>query len=74
MDTLKELSLAIIWLIRMGAIVRTIYCFIRMAGNDEEIGVYTKRIKNVILFYIFSESVWQLRDIIISYFYLGANN
>lgn len=72
MDTLKELSLALIWLIRIGVVVRTIYCFIRMAGNDEEAGVYTKRIKNVILFYIFSESVWQLRDIIIRYFYLGG--
>ncbi len=71
MDTLKELSTAIIWLIRMGAIVRTIYCFVKMIANDEEVGVYTKRIKNVIVFYILSESVWQLKDIVIRYFYLG---
>lgn len=70
MNTLKELSLALIWLIRMGAIVRIIYCFVRMAGNDEEVGVYTKKIKNVIVFYIFSESVWQLKDIIMNYFYV----
>lgn len=71
MDTLKELSLALIWLIRTGAIVRVIYCFIKMMGNDEEVGIYLKRIRNVIVFYIFAESVWQLKDIIIRYFYLG---
>ncbi|MGJ0847782.1 hypothetical protein ACR77J_13915 [Tissierella praeacuta] len=68
MDKLKELAIALAWLIRIGTGTRITYCFIKMISNDDEVSVYKKRIKNTIGFLILSESVWQLKDIVIYYF------
>lgn len=68
MDILKELSIAFIWLIRAGTVTRIAYCFIKMIQNDEEVGIYKKRMRNSIVFLILAESVWQLKDIAIYYF------
>ncbi len=68
MDILKELSIAFIWLIRAGTVTRIAYCFIKMIQNDEEVGIYKKRMRNVMIFLILAESIWQLKDIAIHYF------
>lgn len=68
MDILKELSIAFIWLIRAGTVTRIAYCFIKMIQNDEEVGIYKKRMRNAIVFLILAESIWQLKDIAIYYF------
>ncbi len=68
MDILKELSNAFVWLIRIGTATRISYCYVKMIGNDEESGVYKKRIKNALGFYILAESIWQLKDIVFYYF------
>lgn len=67
MDILKELSMAFIWLIRAGTITRVAYCFIKVIQDDEELGVYKKRMKNALIFLILAESIWQLKDIAIHY-------
>jgi hypothetical protein len=68
MDELRELAMAFTWLIRVGVGTRITYCFIKMINNDDEASVYKKRIKNAIGFFILSESIWQLKDIVMYYF------
>lgn len=68
MESLKELADVFIWLIRAGSTVRVAYCFLKMVVNDEEITVYKRRIKNVIIFHILAESVWALKDLVTYYF------
>jgi len=68
MSTLEELAQAIIVLIRLGCICRFIYCMIRLSGSEEEVTRYKKRARNVLLFYILAESIWQIKEIIIYYY------
>lgn len=68
MDILKDLSIAFIWLIRAGTVTRVAYCFLKIMTNDEEQGVFKKRMKNALVFLIFAESIWQLKDIVMYYF------
>lgn len=68
MEKLKELAEVFIWFIRAGVVVRVSYSFLKMIGNDEEINVYKRKIKNAINFYILAESVWVLKDIVTYYF------
>lgn len=68
MDKLNELAVALIWLLRSGTATRIAYCFIKMIENDDEVNVYKKRIKNVLMFYILAELVWELKDIVMYYF------
>lgn len=68
MDILKELSIAFVWLIRAGTVTRVAYCFIRMSQNEEEYGMYKKRMINAVVFLILAESIWQLKDIAMYYF------
>ncbi|WP_129721369.1 mercury transporter [Xylanivirga thermophila] len=69
MHILKELSNAFVWLIRIGTATRISYCYVKMINNDaEEAGVYKKRIRNVLVFYVLAESIWQLKDIAMYYF------
>ena len=68
MEILKELALAFILLIRLGAVLRIVYCFICIGTDEEQSASYKKRIKNTIKFYIMAESVWMLKDLVISYY------
>ena len=65
---IDDLAVAVIILIRAGVILRIVFCFIRMMGNDEEGSMYKKRAFYAGVFYIMAESVWQLRDIIFFYY------
>ena len=62
--TLDDISIAIISLIRAGAVFRFVYCMVRLQGAEEEQAQYRKRAKNTVLFYIVAESIWQIKDIV----------
>lgn len=66
--TVDDISVAIIGLIRAGAVFRFIYCMVRLQGAEEEATQYRKRAKNTVLFYIIAESIWQIKDIVMYYY------
>ncbi len=68
MVKVDDISLAVIALIRLGAVFRFVYCMVRLQGAEEEQAQYKKRAKNTVLFYIIAESVWQIRDIVTYYY------
>lgn len=68
MVTMDDISTAIIMLVRIGAVARFIYCMIRLQGAEEEATQYKKRAKNMVLFYVIAESIWQIKDIILYYY------
>lgn len=70
MVTIDDISMAVITLIRLGAVFRFIYCMVRLESAEEEQVQYRKRAKNTVLFYVLAESVWQIREIV--FFYYGA--
>lgn len=70
MVTIDDISMAVISLIRLGAVFRFIYCMVRLEGAEEEQMQYRKRAKNTVLFYVLAESVWQIREIV--FFYYGS--
>ncbi len=70
MVTINDISMAVISLIRVGAVFRFIYCMVRLEGAEEEQMQYRKRAKNTVLFYVLAESVWQIKEIV--FFYYGA--
>ena len=70
MVTIDDISMAVISLIRLGAVFRFIYCMVRLEGAEEEQIQYRKRAKNTVLFYVLAESVWQIKEIV--FYYYGA--
>ena len=68
MSIVNDISIAIIWLLRVGAIFRFAYCCFCLISNEENAQSFRSRIKNVLLFYIIAESIFQIKDIIIRYF------
>lgn len=68
MVTLEELAQALIVLIRLGCSARFIYCMVRLAGADEEATRYKKRARNVALFFLLAESIWQIKEIVLFYY------
>jgi hypothetical protein len=66
--TLDDVSIAIIGLIRTGAVFRFVYCMVRLQWAEEEQTQYRKRAKNTVLFYIMAESIWQIKDIVLFYY------
>ncbi len=68
MDTLKQISDLLIILIRVGVILRIVHSFIMIGVNEEEVGKYKKRMKHAIIFYIASELIWQIKDIVTKYY------
>ena len=66
--TIDEITKAVLILVRAGAAARFIFCMVKLMGADEDIMRYKKRAKNTVLFWIISESVWALRDIVFFYY------
>ncbi|MCO5386960.1 MAG: mercury transporter [Desulfitobacterium hafniense] len=65
---LDELSNAIVLLVRAGVFMRIAFCLFRMMGDEEERPMYQKRAIHAGVFYIFAESIWQLKDIVFYYY------
>ena len=70
MNTLDDISMAVIVLIRAGAVFRFIYCMVRLQGAEEEQAQYKKRVKNTVMFYVMAECIWQIKEIV--FYYYGA--
>ena len=70
MITLDDISMAVIVLIRAGAVFRFIYCMVRLQGAEEEQAQYQKRVKNTVMFYVMAECIWQIKEIV--FYYYGA--
>jgi hypothetical protein len=68
MDLVKEMADAFVMLIRVGAVLRIIYCFIRIGASEEESAMYKKRAKNAGIFYIIAESIWQIKELVLLYY------
>lgn len=65
---MDDISIAIISLIRIGAVARFIYCMVRLSAAEEEATQYKKRAKNTVIFYVIAESVWQIKDLVLYYY------
>lgn len=70
MITLDDISMAVIAVIRLGAVFRFIYCMVRLQGAEEEQTQYKKRARNAVIFYIIAECIWQIKELIF-YYYRG---
>lgn len=68
MTILNQMSVVIAGLIRSGAILRFIFCMIRLQAAEGDREMYQKRAKNTIIFMILAESVWVLQDIALHYY------
>ena len=68
MVTMDDISIAIVSLIRIGAVARFVYCMVRLSAAEEEATQYKKRAKNTVIFYIIAESVWQIKDLVLYYY------
>lgn len=68
MVTIEDISDAIIQLIRVGTVLRITYIFVRMSHDEDIITLFLKRCRNIIVFYVLAESIWQLKDLAIHYY------
>ncbi len=68
MISMDDISAAVIAMVRLGAVFRFIYCMVQLEGAEEEHAQYKKRAKNILLFYVLAESVWQIRDLVFYYY------
>ena len=69
MITMDDISIAIIMLVRLGAVARFVYCMIRLSGSEDEAAQYKKRAKNTVVFYLIAECIWQIKDLILYYYH-----
>jgi len=67
-ETVEQIAMTLIWIIRAGVTLRVVYCFICMMKDEEQKESYIKRMKHVVIFYIMAECIWILRDLVISYY------
>lgn len=67
MNTLNNISSAILFLIPLGVICRVIFCFIKMM-SEEDSETYKKKLINAIIFLIVSVVLIQLKDLIVNYY------
>lgn len=68
MITIDDISMAIIGLIRLGAVFRFIYCMVRLQSAEEEQVQFKKRARNMVVFYVIAESIWQIKELIFYYY------
>jgi len=65
------MSQAILWIIRAGVGFRVALSYLKMIF-EEDGTPYRRRIRNTIIFYIFAESAFQLKDLAVTYFQYGG--
>lgn len=68
MITLDDISMAIIAVIRLGAVFRFVYCMVALKGAEEEQAQFKKRARNTVIFYIIAESIWQIKELVFFYY------
>ncbi|MCM1991346.1 mercury transporter [Oceanirhabdus seepicola] len=68
MELVKEMANAFVMLIRVGVVLRVVYCFIRMGVSEDESAMFKKRLKNSVMFYVLAESIWGIKDLVLGYY------
>lgn len=69
MQTLDEIiSLLRIVIIPLGTIGRVVFCFVKMIYDEDSINSYKKKIWNSVAFFIISELIFVVVDIIKHYY------
>jgi hypothetical protein len=69
MDLVKEMADALIMLIRVGVGMRVVYCLIKIGVNEEEVSIFKKRARNTVFFYVLAELIWELKELVLGYYY-----
>jgi hypothetical protein len=69
MDLVKQMADALIILIRVGVAMRVVYCLIKIGVNEEEASIYKKRARNTVFFYVLAELIWELKELVLGYYY-----
>jgi hypothetical protein len=65
---IKELSRALIGLIRLGCATRVTYCAVCAISNTEDAGMYKKRAMTTVGFYILAESINAVKTLLTHYY------
>ncbi|MCY6356213.1 mercury transporter [Clostridium sp. ZS2-4] len=68
MELVKEMADAFTMLIRVGAVLRVVYCFIRMGASEDEGAMFKKRAKNTMMFYVLAECIWKIKEVVMVYY------
>lgn len=68
MTIIEQMSQVLAGLVRSGAILRFIFCMIRLQAAEGERDMYLKRAKNTVAFLILAECVWGLESIALHYY------
>ena len=55
MITMDDISKVIIYLVRIGAVARFIYCLIRLEADEEQAMQYKKSVVKIVKFYVIEE-------------------
>lgn len=69
MNTLNEIIKLLRFVaIPFGTIFRVVFCFIKMIYDEDAINAYKKKIINIIAFFIISEMIFVISDLVKFYF------
>ncbi len=68
MTILNQMSVVMAGLIRSGAVLRFVYCMIRLQSAEQERDMYIKRSKNTVFFLILAECAWVLKELALYYY------
>lgn len=69
MNTLNEIIKLLRFVaIPFGTTFRVVFCFIKMIYDEEAINAYKKKIINIIAFFIISELIFVISDLVKFYF------
>lgn len=66
--TVDDITNGLMIIVRLGVIGRFVFCMVKLIGADEDAGKYKKRAKNAVLFWILTESVWIIKDLVLYYY------
>ncbi len=68
MTIINQMSVVMAGLIRSGAVLRFIYCMIRLQTAEQEREMYIKRAKNTVIFLVLAECAWVLQSVALYYY------
>jgi len=67
-DSIKEVIVVLISLTNTAAAARIIYCISKIYSNEDEAKTYVRRIKHILWFLVFANSVWVIKALIEGYY------
>lgn len=68
MDRIQELIAVVLGLLPAGAAVRGIYCLIKMQMDAEQVGLYKRRLINLLIFTVIAECAVGVMYCVYAYF------